>query len=132
MTQEAIPFDTHRFVRNLMDGGFTQSQAETLAYEQVNMLNTNLSTKSDIEALRQFLQSELEKHRIATQAELEKHRLEIQAEIERVRAEVENLRLATEAKIAEAKSEAIRWAVTAMIAQSAVTITAVVALIKLL
>ena len=49
---EAIAFDTHRFVKNLTDHGFTEEQAEVLANERVNLLNGNLSTKTDIEALR--------------------------------------------------------------------------------
>ena len=34
MVQEAGPFDTHRSVQNLVAGGFTEKQAEALAYEQ--------------------------------------------------------------------------------------------------
>ncbi len=45
---EAIAFDTHRFVRRLTDGGFTEEQAETLAEEHVALLNANLATKADI------------------------------------------------------------------------------------
>ena len=52
MTQEAILFDTHRFVQNLVASGFTEKQAEALAYEQIRLLNNNMATKSDIEALR--------------------------------------------------------------------------------
>ena len=50
---EAVAFDTHRFVKRLTDCGFTEKQAETLADEQVALLNGNLATKADIEALRQ-------------------------------------------------------------------------------
>ena len=46
---QAISFDTHRFVKHLTESGFTEKQAE----EQVSLLNTNLATKADIEALRQ-------------------------------------------------------------------------------
>ena len=49
---EAIAFDTHRFVKRLTDCGFTEQQAETLADEQIALLNGNLATKADIEALR--------------------------------------------------------------------------------
>jgi hypothetical protein len=56
----AIAFDTHRFVKRLTESGFTEQQAETLADEQVALLNSNLATKIDIaevkaeiEALRQ-------------------------------------------------------------------------------
>ena len=45
---EAIAFDTHRFVKRLTDCGFTEQQAETLADEQVSLLNGNLATKADI------------------------------------------------------------------------------------
>ena len=45
---EAIAFDTHRFVKNLMASGFTEKQAESLANEQVHLLNANLATKADI------------------------------------------------------------------------------------
>ena len=50
---EVIAFDTHRFVKRLTDHGFTEEHAEVLANEQVNLLNSNLSTKTDIEALQQ-------------------------------------------------------------------------------
>ena len=50
---EAIAFDTHRFVKRLTDCGFTEQQAETLADKHVALLNANLATKADIEALRQ-------------------------------------------------------------------------------
>ena len=45
---EAITFDTHRFVKNLTASGFTEAQAEALADEQANLLNSNLATKTDI------------------------------------------------------------------------------------
>ena len=49
---DAIAFDTHKFVKHLTEKGFTEEQAEALANEQVNLLNGNLATKTDIEALR--------------------------------------------------------------------------------
>ncbi len=49
---EAIAFDTHRFVKRLTESGFTERQAETLAEEHIALLNANLATKTDIEALK--------------------------------------------------------------------------------
>ena len=49
---EAIAFDTHRFVKNLTASGFTERQAEALADEQVHLLNANLATKADILAVK--------------------------------------------------------------------------------
>ena len=60
---EAIAFDTHRFVKNLTEhGGFTMKQAEVLAAEQVNLLNTNLATKADVAEIY----ASIEKRRAAT------------------------------------------------------------------
>ena len=49
---EAIAFDTHRYVKHLTESGFTEKQAETLAEEQVALLNANLATKADLAALK--------------------------------------------------------------------------------
>jgi len=57
---EAIAFDTHRFVKRLTGCGFTEQQAETLADEQVALLNSNLATKADIEKLRQETKAAIE------------------------------------------------------------------------
>ena len=57
---EAIAFDTYKFVKRLTAHGFTEEQAEVLAAEQVNLLNSNLATKSDIEALRLATKADIE------------------------------------------------------------------------
>ena len=71
---EAIVFDTHRFVRNLTASGFTERQAEALANEQVQLLNANLATKADIAAVQadvERVRSDLEAKLAAVQADLE-------------------------------------------------------------
>lgn len=57
---DAIAFDTYKFVKHLTEKGFTEEQAEALADEQVNLLNGNLATKTDIEALRQETRANME------------------------------------------------------------------------
>ena len=49
---EAIAFDTHRFVKNLTASGFTEAQAEALAYEQIHLLEANLATKADLSSVK--------------------------------------------------------------------------------
>ena len=49
---EAIAFDTHRFVKRLIENGFTEQQAEVLADEQVHLLNSNLATQADVAAIQ--------------------------------------------------------------------------------
>ena len=54
---EAIAFDTHKFVKNLTQHGFTEEQAEVLANEQVNLLNSNLATKADIALVQRNIEA---------------------------------------------------------------------------
>ena len=103
---EAIAFDTHRFVKRLTESGFTEKQAETLAEEHVSLLNSNLATKVDVEALRQ-----------ETKAGIETLRQETKAEVAKVEARMEAI-----------KSDLLKWLFGAMIAQGGL----IVALVKLL
>lgn len=48
----AIPFDTHRFVKNLTQNGFSEQQAEALAEERAALLHGNAATKADLEKVR--------------------------------------------------------------------------------
>ena len=103
---EAIAFDTHRFVKNLTQNGFTEKQAEALANEQVQLLNSNLATKTDI---------------LAIQARIETVQAELQARIETVHAGLQ-------ADLQTTKADLLKWILTVIIAQGGL----VVALIKLL
>jgi len=128
MAQEAIPFDTHRFVQNLVASGFTETQAEALASEQINLLNSNLATKSDIAAVLaevNSLKSDLEILRISTQSDIEALRLS-------TKSDIEAFQLTTEAKIVKAKYDIVKWLIGAMVAQSAIIISMSVTLSKLL
>jgi len=72
-----VAFDSHRFVKNLVQNGFSLKQAEVLAEEQVTLLNENLATKVDIEKVR----AEIEALRLATMAEIQT----VQQEIDRAK-----------------------------------------------
>ena len=107
---DAIAFDTHRYVKRLVGCGFSQDQAETLADEQIALLNSNLATKSDIarieagiETFRQETKSDIEALRLATQSDIETLRQE-------TKSDIESLRLATKSDIArvEAGIETLR------------------------
>ena len=113
----AIAFDTHRFVKHLTESGFTEKQAETLAEEQVDLLNTNLATKADIETVK----ADIEALRLETKADIEALRLE-------TKADIEALRQGTRAEIALLKADLLKWMLGALIAQGGL----IVALVKLL
>ena len=51
MTDLAI--DTHRFVKQLMESGFTEAQAETLADAQMQLLASRMASKEDIRELKE-------------------------------------------------------------------------------
>ena len=106
---EAIAFDTHRFVKRLTENGFTEVQAEVLADEQITLLNDNLATRQ---------------HIVAVQKEI----TDIRKEIVDMRKDIEVLRQETRADIERLKSDLLKWMFGALIAQGGL----VVALIKLL
>ena len=117
---EAIAFDTHRFVKRLTENGFTEQQAEVLADEQVQLLNTNLATQADVAAIHQDI--------AATQRDIAEVRREIEVLRQETKADIEVLRQETKADLAGIKSDLIKWMVGALIAQGGV----IVALLKLL
>ena len=128
---EAIAFDTHRFVKHLTENGFTEQQAEVLADEQVQLLNTNLATQADVAAIQRDIagvQREIEVLRQETKANIEGLRQETQANLATVRQEIEVLRQETKASLAGVQSDLLKWMVGALIAQGGVIVT----LLKLL
>ena len=138
----AAAFDTHRFIQNLIKSGFTVQQAETLAYEQVDLLNSNLATTQDldalrlahdakIDALRLAHDAKLEEIRLSLEAKLEEHRIAAAKEIETLRlahdAKLEELRHSHEAKLQSAKYDIIKWIYPAFVAQGGL----IIAILKL-
>ncbi len=105
---EAIAFDTHRFVKHLTEAGFTERQAETLAEEQVTLLNANLATKSDvarIEAGVEVLRQETKSDIARLEAGIEALRQETKSDIARLEAGIEALRQETKAEIEGLRQE---------------------------
>ncbi len=86
----------------MTETGFTEAQAEALADEQVNLLNSNLATKQDILVLKKDI--------LATKQDI----LALKADLER--------------RMAEDKADLLKWMIGALVAQGGV----IVALIKLL
>ena len=125
---EPVAFDTHKFVKRLTENGFTEQQAEVLADEQVNLLNSNLATKADIDEQGQETKADIEKLRLETKAAIAATKADIEKLRLGTKADIEKLRLETMAAIAATKVELLRWILGALIAQGGL----VVALIKLL
>jgi hypothetical protein len=46
-----LAFDTHQYVKKLKSVGFTEEQAEVMADEQKRLIEDQLATKNDLNAL---------------------------------------------------------------------------------
>ena len=114
---EVAVFDTHRFVKNLAQNGFTERQAEALAREQVTLLTNHLATKADIESMKaatkadiEVVKTDIEALKIATKADIEALKIA-------TKAEIDGLELKMEARLATLKADLLKWGIGALIAQ---------------
>ena len=124
----AIVFDSHRFVRNLTASGFTERQAEALANEQVQLLNGNLVTKTDLASVQTNLEAKL----TGVKTDLASVQTNLEAKIAGVKTDLEakiaGVKADLEVKIANVQTNLLKWMFAALIAQASVVVT----LIKLL
>ena len=114
---EAVAFDTHRFVKHLTQEGFTLGQAEALAEEQVNLINSNLATKADIAGVTENAANV----EAALKADIARVEAALKADIASVEATLKT-------DMAALKVDLLKWMFGALIAQGGL----IVALVKLL
>ena len=98
MSERTINFDTHRFVKRLVESELAEATAEVLADEQSRLLTDNLASKN-----------ELNTGFIAVRADLE-------TGLAAVRADFEKALASTEARL-------MRWMAGLLIAQGGVIVT---------
>ena len=113
---EAIAFDSHRFVKKLTACGFTERQAEGLADEQIRLLDGNLATKADLERVKGELQAEIQVRTRQVKADLE-------VRIQKVNANLET-------RIESVKADLMKWMLAAVTAQMALIAGVVVGLVR--
>lgn len=65
-----LAIDTHRFIKRLMENGFTEAQAETLADTQMAFLESRLATKDELREVHFALKSDIEACRTDLQNEI--------------------------------------------------------------
>ena len=58
---EAIHFDTHKFVKRMIETGMSEATAEALADEQSRLIQGELTTKTDLQQTEAKLRLEIEK-----------------------------------------------------------------------
>ena len=108
MEESALIFDTHVDIRELVEAGMPEPQAETVVRQRVRLLERNLATKADIaetnasiETLRQETKADI----AATNASIETLRQETKADIAATNASIERLRQETRANIETLRQE---------------------------
>ena len=114
---DGIVFDTHRFIKRLVETGMDERTAEVLAEEQVSLLNSNLATK--------FQLAEVDLRITEVEARLSARISEVEAGLSARIAEVEAGLLK---KLAELETRLLKWMVGLLVAQTGLVVT----LIKLL
>ena len=121
MEESALIFDTHEDIRELVEAGMPEPQAETVVRQRVRLLERNLAAKADIaetnasiETLRQETKADI----AATNANIETLRQETRANIETLRQETETL-------IALGKNDIVKWVVGANLGVAAMIVAAI-------
>ena len=150
MEESALIFDTHEDIRELVEAGMPEPQAETVVRQRVRLLERNLATKADIaetnasiETLRQETKADIaatnaniETLRQETRADIETLRQETKADIaatnanietlrQETRANIEKLRQETEKLIALGKNDIVKWVVGANLGVAAMIVAAI-------
>jgi predicted phage-related endonuclease len=96
-----VCFDTLRFTKSLIKGGFTQEQAETSAQAWADALTGNVATQQDIMAVKAELKQDIAELRVATQQDI----MAVKQDIMAVKTELKQDIIELNAKIDSIKSE---------------------------
>ena len=120
---DGIVFDTHRFIKRLVETGMDERTAEVLAEEQVSPLNSNLATKFqlaevDLRLSKQI--AEIDLRVTEAEARLSARISEVEAGLSARISEVEAGLLK---KLAELETRLLKWMVGLLVAQSGLVVT---------
>ena len=118
LMNDAITFDSHRFVKHMTKAGFTEQQAEAMAEEQVSLLNSNLATEASLAKVDADLKAEIARVENELKVEIAKVDADLKAEIARLKVEIAKV----ETTIAGAKTETIKWVAGMLLVQTMVIV----------
>lgn len=116
-----IVMDTLEFATKLKAGGFTEQQAETQARALADVVEKQLATKRDIDEHEQGLRRDIESLRADVKCDIEV----LRAKLKRDLAEVSQ-------RVAETKTELIRWMVGVGILQTTLIVGVLARLAKVI
>lgn len=111
-------FDTLKLAKRLTAAGMPPAQAEGVAEGLSEIMSTELATKSDLKELRGWATSEF--------ADI---RGEMRTEFAKVREEMRTGHAHLRLEIAQSKNETVRWMIGLFVAQTTVTLGALLRLV---
>ncbi len=113
--------DTHKEIKNLIEKGFQEVQAEAIT-SLIGRYNDQLATKQDIalvkkaiESVRTELKHDIESVRTELKHDIESVRTELKHDIALVRTEIDNVRTELRSEIKSVESNLIKWIVPLLI-----------------
>ncbi|MBF0139283.1 MAG: DUF1640 domain-containing protein [Magnetococcales bacterium] len=151
-----IAFDTHAYVKKLRDAGVDERQAEIQAEALVSMVEDRLATKQDMNALKRDL-ADIRKEMVTIEANLKRDLADVESSLRKdmatieanlkrdikeldVKAEnrakeldvkIETSKLELRKDIESAKVDTIKWTAGMFVAQTALIIGALFAVMKM-
>ncbi|WOJ91801.1 DUF1640 domain-containing protein (plasmid) [Methylocapsa polymorpha] len=128
----AILFDTLRVSRTLRDKGhFTPEQAESLAEALGEATQGDLATKADLAAVKAELKNDIAELRTELKGDIAALRTELKSDNSALRTELKGEIGELRTKIAETKTDILKWIIGAIGFQTIVILGALVSLAKL-
>ena len=124
----SLAFDTLKAAKALRSAGFDDAQAEAMIATVGDAVGGNVSTKADLQELRAEMKTDLQELRAEMKADLQELRAEMKTDLQELRAEMKTDLQDLELRVMD-KFESLYKQLWAM---SVGTVTAVVALMKLL
>ncbi|MEO5331626.1 MAG: CCDC90 family protein [Magnetococcus sp. YQC-5] len=145
MTNLAIAFDTHKFIKQMMATGFTEQQAESQVNLLAEILNNQLSTKEDVAKVDlkvleinqnikamdvkiETIKSDLQQSILLIEANLKRDIKELDVKLD---AKIEITKIALQKDIETAKVETLKWTAGMFAAQTALIIGSMFAMMKM-
>jgi hypothetical protein len=130
------PIDTLAIYQRLKSANLDEAAAKEIADIFNDFIEFRLTTKEDLERTRMALSADITRLETATKADLDKLRMELSAEIATIKADLElsiqKFHADVKVEVEKSSKETIRWVAGMLVAQAAVFVALVTALMKLL
>lgn len=124
--------NTLQISKQLQEAGIQSREADAIAQQMANLIESDLASKQNLKETELTLQSDLRETELRLQGGLRETELSLQKDIEEVRLSlqknIEEVRLSLQKEIEKSRANTILWVAGLLFAQAALVVT----LLKLL